>query len=84
MSTKDLLQKSNSERLPNALRRKDAKAVAALIAKGADHDALRASGQSARTIAAELGVSGWPIIDQADDSQSVMPMAFLPRDQAAL
>lgn len=57
-----------SERLPNALRRKDAKAVAALIAKGADPDVVGASGQSARTIAAELGVSGWLIIDQANDA----------------
>jgi hypothetical protein len=56
-----------SERLPNALRRKDAKAVAALIAKGADPDFVGASGQSARTIAAELGVSDWLIMDQADD-----------------
>lgn len=56
-----------SERLPNALRRKDAKAVAALIANGADLDVVGASGQSARTIAAELGVSDWLIMDQADD-----------------
>jgi hypothetical protein len=56
-----------SERLPNALRRKDAKAVAALIAKGADPDVVGASGQSARTIAAELGVSDWLIMNQAED-----------------
>lgn len=56
-----------SERLPNALRRKDAKAVAALIAKGADPDAVGASGQNARAIAAELGVSDWLIMDHADD-----------------
>ena len=57
-----------SERLPNALRRRDAKAVAALIAKGADPDVVGASGQSARSIAAELRVSDWLIIDQADDA----------------
>jgi hypothetical protein len=56
-----------SERLPNALRRKDAKAVAALIAKGADPDVVGASGHSARTIAAALGVSAWLIMNQAED-----------------
>ncbi len=48
-----------TERLPNALRRKDAKAVAALIAKGADVDALSSSGQSARAIAEEMGIDSW-------------------------
>jgi hypothetical protein len=48
-----------TERLPNALRRKDSKAVAALIAKGADADAVGDSGQSAREIAKEMGVESW-------------------------
>lgn len=48
-----------TERLPNALRRKDAEAVAALIRKGADVDSLSASGQSAREIAKELGIESW-------------------------
>lgn len=64
---KTLKAQEASDRLPNALRRKDAKAVAALIAKGADPDVVGASDQSARTIAAELGVSDWLIMDQADD-----------------
>jgi hypothetical protein len=45
-----------TERLPNALRRRDAKAVAALLATGADADAVGPSGQSAREIARDLGV----------------------------
>ena len=48
-----------TERLPNALRRRDSKAVAALLAKGADADAVGASGHSARDIARELGVNEW-------------------------
>lgn len=52
-----------NEKLPNALRRKDSKAVAALIAKGADGDAVLGSGQSARDIAKELGIESW-ISDQ--------------------
>lgn len=48
-----------TERLPKALRRKDAAAVAALIAKGADVDAPAESGQSARDIAKELGIESW-------------------------
>lgn len=44
-----------TELLPNALRRKDAKAVAALLAKGADADAVGPSGQTAREIAREFG-----------------------------
>ena len=48
-----------TEQLPNALRRRDIKAVVALIAKGADPDELGISGQSARAIAFELGVSTW-------------------------
>lgn len=45
-----------TERLPNALRRKDVKAVAALLAKGADPNAVGHSGQSAREVARDLGV----------------------------
>lgn len=48
-----------TEKLPNALRRKDSKAVAALIAKGADVDAEGSTGQSAREIAKGLGVAAW-------------------------
>ena len=48
-----------TEQLPNALRRKDAKAVAALLAKGADADAVGTSGQSAREIASGLGLDHW-------------------------
>jgi len=48
-----------TERLPNALRRKDANAVAALLEKGADADAVGTSGQSAREIASGLGVDHW-------------------------
>lgn len=48
-----------TERLPNALRRRDAKAVAALIARGADADAVGLSGKSAREIAREAGVEAW-------------------------
>lgn len=48
-----------TERLPNAIRRKDAKAVAALVAKGADPDAVGANGQNAREIAKTLGVESW-------------------------
>jgi len=40
-----------TERLPHALRRKDAKAVAALLAKGADADEVGPSGRSAREMA---------------------------------
>ena len=52
-----------TERLPNALRRKDAKAVAALIAKGANLDAVGPSGKSAREIARDLGVEAWLTVD---------------------
>ena len=55
-----------TERLPNALRRKDAKAVAALLEKGADADAVGASGQSAREIASGLGVDHWFAGDAAN------------------
>jgi hypothetical protein len=48
-----------TDRLPSALRRKDIKAVAALVAKGADVDAVGPSGQSAREIARELGLENW-------------------------
>lgn len=57
-----------TEKLPNALRRKDSKAVAALIAKGADADAKGSTGQSAREIAKELGVEAW-LSAQATDIQ---------------
>jgi hypothetical protein len=56
-----------TERLPNALRRKDAKAVAALLAKGADADAVGPSGKSARKIAHDLGVESLLSGDMADD-----------------
>jgi len=56
-----------TERLPNALRRRDAKAVAALIAKGADADAVGPSGQSARAIAQDLGVEAWLAVDATGD-----------------
>jgi len=52
-----------TERLPNALRRRDAKAVAALIAKGADADAIDPSGQSARAVARDLGIEAWLAVD---------------------
>jgi hypothetical protein len=58
-----------TERLPNALRRKDAKAVAALVAKGADADAIGSSGQSAREIARDLGVAAWLSSDEKVDQQ---------------
>ncbi len=56
-----------TERLPNALRRRDAKAVAALIAKGANLDAVGPSGQSAREIARDLGVEAWLTVDAIGD-----------------
>lgn len=56
-----------TERLPNALRRKDAKAVAALLAKGADADLVGPSGQSAREIARGLGVEALLFGDVAGD-----------------
>lgn len=56
-----------TERLPKALRRMDAKAVAALIAKGADADAVGASGQNAREIAREMGVEAWLSGETTDD-----------------
>ena len=64
-----------TERLPNALRRKDAKAVAALVAKGADADAVGPSGQSAREIARDLGVAAWLSCDEKVDQQgaNVLP-----------
>jgi hypothetical protein len=52
-----------TERLPNAIRRKDAKAVAALLAKGADADDVGPSGRSAREMARDLGVEVWLSID---------------------
>lgn len=55
--------------LPNALRRKDAKAFAALVAKGADADAVGPSGQSAREIARDLGVAAWLSCDEKVDQQ---------------
>ena len=55
-----------TERLPNALRRKDAGAVTALIAKGADPDAVGISGQNAREIAMQLGVEAWLSDDVAN------------------
>jgi hypothetical protein len=48
-----------TERLPNALRRRDPKAVAALLAKGADPDSVGSSGQSGREIAQGLGIDAW-------------------------
>jgi hypothetical protein len=48
-----------TERLPNALRRGDSKAVAALMAKGADADVVGSFGKSARAMADELGVLDW-------------------------
>ena len=63
-------------RLPNALRRKDAKAVAALLAKGADADAVGASGQSARAIAKELGIEAW--LSGATDDLSTSTNADVP------
>ena len=56
-----------TERLPNALRRKDAKAVAALLAKGADVDAVGPSGQTAREVARDLGVDALLSGDATDD-----------------
>lgn len=56
-----------TERLPNALRRKDAKAVAALLGKGADADAVGPSGQSAREIARDLGVDALLSGDATND-----------------
>lgn len=58
-----------TERLPSALRRKDAKAVAALVANGADADAVGPSGQSAREIARDLGVAAWLSCDEKVDQQ---------------
>lgn len=55
-----------TERLPNALRRKDSRAVAALLAKGADVDAVGVSGKPARLIARELGVEAWLSGDATD------------------
>jgi hypothetical protein len=52
-----------TERLPKALRRKDASAVAALIAKGADIHAISDAGQSAYEIAKELGVESLLIVE---------------------
>jgi len=60
-----------TERLLNALRRKDAKAVAALLAKGADADAVGTSGQSAREIASALGVDHWLPSDSTNRWQGV-------------
>jgi hypothetical protein len=48
-----------TEKLPNALRRMDSKAVTALLAKGADADAVGVSGQTARKIAKDLGIEAW-------------------------
>lgn len=48
-----------TQKLPNALKRKDAAAVAALIAKGADPDAPSPSGNTSREIAKELGIEAW-------------------------
>ena len=64
-----------TQRLPNALRRKDAKAVAALLAKGADADAVGPSGQSAQEIARDLGVEAWFSCDGTGDQQdaNVLP-----------
>lgn len=56
-----------TERLPNALRRKDAKAVAALLAKGADVDAVGPSGQTAREVARDLGVDALLSGDATDN-----------------
>jgi len=56
-----------TEKLPNALRRMDAKAVAALIAKGAQADAIGTSDQSARDIARELGIEAWLCNDAVKD-----------------
>lgn len=53
-----------TERLPKALRRKDASAVAALIAKGADIHAISDDGQSAYKIAKELGVESLLIVEK--------------------
>ena len=55
-------------RLPNALLRKDAMAVAALLAKGAETDALGASGKSAREVAKDLGIEEW-LSGKATDEQ---------------
>ena len=57
-----------TERLPNALLRKDAMAVAALLAKGAETDALGASGKSAREVAKDLGIEEW-LSGKATDEQ---------------
>jgi hypothetical protein len=54
-----------TERLPKALRRKDAAAVAALLAKGADVNAPLESGQNARDIAKELGIESWIDVESA-------------------
>lgn len=56
-----------TDRLTNALRRKDAKAVSALLAKGADPDAVGRSGQTARELARDLGVDGMLPVDITDD-----------------
>jgi hypothetical protein len=56
-----------TERLPNALGRKDVNAVVALLAKGADPDVIGASGKSAREIAQEIGVEAWLSGNLADD-----------------
>jgi hypothetical protein len=57
-----------TEKLPNALRRKDSKAVNALLAKGAEADALGASGKSAREVAKDLGIEEW-LSGKATDEQ---------------
>lgn len=48
-----------TERLPNAIRRKDKLAVHALIQKGADPEHVGCNGVTARVLALKLGVGDW-------------------------
>ena len=45
--------------LSNALKRKDIKAVQALLAKGADPDSVQGASKSAREVAQELKIGFW-------------------------
>jgi hypothetical protein len=48
-----------TERLPNALRRKDSRAVHALLRKKANPDYVQFDGNTARLVARKLGIENW-------------------------
>ena len=72
-SAKNARTLAATQKLPNALKRKDAAAVAALIAKGADPDAPSPSGNTSREVAKEFGIEAW--LDDTDTRRTASPFA---------